>query len=159
MSRPKRYDEAITKAAAKSIAPEVKRWLHDDTTLEQVETDLLKSMRYGGGDGYELAKSIERVGYNPDAELVEILDGVGIAKIRAHDAACREWVTANNIQPPAIGSWVTWPKCHEKNSGQGEVTRNNPEGTSTVCFAALGHIKEGLGTHGYVVAWEELMPA
>lgn len=154
--RPVKHDDAVSRAAAKEIAPQVKEWLNDeDTSLDTIESDLVKALKYNS-NGYEIAKSLDsHNGYSPDAELVEILEGCSYAKSKAHDKLCREWVTANGIKELPMQTRVTWSRKPE--AGVGVVTKNYPEGKSTVSFAALGHVADGqMGCHGYVVEWEQL---
>lgn len=69
------------RAAAERIWPQIAEWLRElgddpdadrDTAIEHVA----KAIRIGWGDGYKAARQLENDGWDPDARLVEILDGV-----------------------------------------------------------------------------------
>lgn len=147
--RPKRSDETIVREAAKKLAPKVKEWLNDDSEeIADIEADLVKAIKYND-DGYEVARSLDGQ-YSPDAALVEILDDAGWAKREAHSKAEAEWVKANNIQEIPLESKVRWAR--KADAGVGVVTKNHPDGKSTVTFASLGQ-QPG---YGYIVEWEAL---
>jgi hypothetical protein len=146
--RPQKYDAAILLEAARQIAPKVKKWLNDDTELADIEADLVKAIKYND-DGYEIARSLDGQ-YCPDATLVEILDDAGWAMIKALGKAQAEWVKANNIQEIPLETKVRWRRKPE--AGVGVVTKNHPDGKSTVTFESLGQ-KPGFG---YIVEWENL---
>ena len=158
-ARPKRSDDAVIAAAAKKLAPAVREWLNDETELKDIEADLAQAMKYDS-DGYDIARHLDGQ-YSPDAALVEILDGAGYAKISASSKAEAEWVKANNLQPPAIGSMVSFTGRYGITAGgvvSGEVTKNHPDGKSTIFCASQGHVREGVGTHGTIIEWERLTP-
>ena len=156
-ARPKRSDDSIISAAAKRLAIEVKQWLNDESTLEEIEADLVKAIKYDS-DGYDIARRLDGQ-YSPDAALVEILDNAGHYKSSAQTKAETEWVNANNITPPAIGSKVSYKQHgYDGKTISGEVTENHKDGKSTIFCASLGHVKSGIGTHGHIVEWERLTP-
>lgn len=152
-TRPQRRDpEIIQIAAAKLAAVIVKEWIDDGTPVEDVAKDLERAMRWDD-DGYAIAKKLDGY-YDPDARLVDLLDQAGHLIRVAHDEACREWVKTVGAEPPAVGARVTCeaPRC----AGVGEIVVNHPDGRSTVCFPDAGHVKQGSGTHGFVLEWEKL---
>lgn len=155
--RPNRYDTAICDAAVEAILPAIEQWqdraISDDERERLV--DILSS-RIGDG-GYELARELERAGYEPDAELVEILDGLNTYS--AYNTAVAIWlaeVGAKALLP--ICSAVRIPariKEHEGVTGQ-IVGIDLEHGEYTICCAALGHVREGVGTRGLIFPWEEV---
>lgn len=151
--RPTRKDVEILQAAARTLAPKVKEWLADhETTLDEIEADLVKVLKYRD-DGYDLANSLDGQ-YSPDAALVEILDEASFAKSRALTIAEAKWVEATGIQAIPLETKVRWPA--KSSAGIGIVTANHGDGKSTVMFESLGHVREGIGSHGYLVEWEKL---
>jgi hypothetical protein len=94
--RPRQSDPRVIEAAAKALAPAVVCWLGDDSDPDDIAADIAKAARYHS-DGYELAKELERDGYDPDAELVDILGGLDT--YRPHQAMLKQWVQANAIAP------------------------------------------------------------
>ena len=149
--RPSRRDPEIIAAAATKLAPQVIEWMTGtDSDLPQLIEDLKKAMRWDS-DGYQLARRMDD--YEPDAQLVEILDEAGHLVRAEHEKACIAWVEANGLKGPEIGARV---KYHRQGEELGTVTRNWPEGRSTVAFASLGHVTEGMGSHGFILEWEAL---
>lgn len=109
--RPKESDEAVRRAAAELAMPEIIDWLAEDWREDQREgyvCDLMSVLTLW--DGYEAARALERKGWSPDAELVEILsDGCWTDKV-VEDAVCA-WVEANKITPQfAVGDIVKTPQ-------------------------------------------------
>lgn len=154
--RPKRNDPEIIKAAAKGLAVKVLEWLKaggDEIEASEVEEDLVSVMAYNR-DGYELAKALDRKGWAPDDELVEILRESEWLKLEAHDKAQIEWVKSVGLAAPPVGATVRFE--HQGQTVTGEITRNDTHGKSTVCCPSLGHVKEGPGTLGLVIEWERL---
>jgi hypothetical protein len=160
--RPKRHAPEILEAAAKKLAPDILKWAQDgnddELTLEQVVNDLKEILYSPHRNGYQLAKDLEdRFHYDPDAELVEILDNAFYTISISHDEACKKWLEENPVEPPAIGSQVIHTK--KPQAGVGTIVSNSPEGRSTVRFPALGHVDKGSGTYGSILPWEELQAA
>ena len=161
MSIPKRPtwpDDYVVRKAAELLAPKLKAWLvecdkHDDTPLDDIVNDLAKAMDWHT-DGYELAKNLEREGWMPDAQMVEVLESAAFAKHDAVAFMCKEWVKAYGVQPPPLEAMVKDPKHPER--GVGLITENHSDGRSTVMFPKLGHVREGAGNHGLILNWEDL---
>lgn len=107
--------------------------------------DLVVAIRHET-DGYEIAKSLERIGWEPDAELVEIVSEAFSKKKAVLDKACEEWVRAYNIKEIPVGTKVKFIL----EPGLGTVTDNMPSGKSVVAYDR--HAKGG----GCVVEWERL---
>lgn len=65
-------------------------------------------------NGYELARELDdRFYWDVDAALVEDLDGMSWAVREVHEAACKQWVTEYNIQPPLLdGTEITKGVIH-----------------------------------------------
>jgi hypothetical protein len=74
-------NQQILDALAITFGEKVFDWCDGETLLEDCICDCMGIFRDSiDWDGYKLAKEFERKGYSPDAELVEILDGVGAEK-------------------------------------------------------------------------------
>ena len=166
--RPGSRDDFIMRAAAQDLAPEVQRWSkagNGDDNLDQITVDLRRALdRCIDLDGYQLARELDRIGWEADAELVEIMDGASGAVYKCHKAACIEWVQIEGMQPPLIGAAVRIAdervaKRRNAEGLVGNIVANHPEGTSTVSFKDLGHSEKpgpGGGIIGFVLPWEEL---
>lgn len=104
--RPTFSDPAVRRAAAEEILPEIIKWLGPDWHEAERE-DYLEDLMgiVFEWDGYDAARALERKHWDPDADLVEILDG-GWGS-RALRRAVAAWVEANKITPQlSVGTTV-----------------------------------------------------
>jgi hypothetical protein len=156
-TRPKYSDPAIIEAVAHRLAPCVHQWNPSDSDEEDIGADLIKLLQGTHDyDGYKLARELEQYQhYDSDAMLVDILDSTSHLFHEELAKASKAWVEEHLPPEPPAGARVYQKGMEEKN-GIGIVTRNYPDGRSTVNFAQLGHITEGTGTHGLVLEWEKL---
>jgi hypothetical protein len=154
-ARPGRRDASVIQVAATKLLARLRSshtdWFDDDAgadMLGQVEAALRSAWH---GDGYEIAKALEREGWDVNSELVAEVDGGCLDE--AYDERLQAWITEHGITPNlAIGAEVA---VLEQPAAQGEVTAiDHARGTNTVCVAAWGHVKKGNGTHGRVWPWE-----
>lgn len=153
LKRPTLHDPEVIAAAARKLAPAVKEWVEDSAvTLAEIEADLREAIKFYD-DGYAIARELDSQ-YYPDARLVDILDEAFGAKTDALRALERDWVQANQLQPIPLETKVRWQK--KPAAGVGIVVNSYPEGKATVMFPSLGHVREGVGCHGFIVNWEEL---
>jgi hypothetical protein len=92
--------ERCAKRAAEVMSTEVVLWFGDDwdddhDALIEEPSKALACSR--DSDGYRIARCLERqLEWEPDAELVEILDGAPIHE--AHREAVKAWAENNGIQ-------------------------------------------------------------
>jgi hypothetical protein len=155
--RPNPHSKEIGQAAAKKLAPAVAEWFQDGTTPAEIEEDLAKVLN-SHSDGYAAAKALDdRCGYSPDARLVEILDDISSLQRAECERLEREWVKEQGLTGPSIGSKVIFNK--DGKPVEGEVVSNVDTGRSLLFCASLGHVRDGVGTHGTYIVWEKLTPA
>lgn len=158
--RPKRHDAAIRRQAAEALVPEIEEWLGESISGPECEELVRTLSSCCGDDAYDIARELERGGYTPDSSLVEVLDGFDTYRI--HADAVRLWIAETGATPKlSIGATVAIPvKMAEHNGVVGEIIAiNERHGEYTVFCAALGHVREGLGTHGLIFPWEEIEAA
>ena len=151
--RPNRHDAAFRTAAAEAIIPEFEEWLGEDLDAFGRERVVKVLASACGDDGYEIAKELEREGYQPDSALVEILDQLDTHSVYAK--AVSVWLAETGVRPQlAIGAVVTIPARMKEHQGVvGEIARiNERTGEYTVCCASLGHGRGG----GLIFPWEEV---
>ena len=156
-ARPKRTDEEVTDLAAKRLVPEVMQWLGDHAEEQRTYEDLRKVLKWSiDDDGFELAQEMGRLGYEPDADLVEILDGAG--RTDAHEAIVEEWVRAHDLRLALpIGAQVT-AQVNRK-TVTGEIVALYPKTAQYIVMVpSEGHVKTGFGTRGYAVGFESVQP-
>jgi hypothetical protein len=153
--RPTINDETVIYQAAKILAVKVAEWLDDGETAP-TDSELIENIKDAirhNDDGFDIAVEMQDIGYDPDAELVDILDKAFIIKKALVEEACEDWVIVNKINGPDIKTKVL------VNGNTGIVIKNHKDGRSTVSIPALGHVLEGAGTHGKVINWEDLVIA
>jgi hypothetical protein len=153
--RPSRHSDEIDLEVAKLLLPAFMEWAgkHDGYSEADVLESLLEAIECHEDDGYRIAYHLDGE-WRVDAALVNLLDSASYHRHRAHKAACVKWLSESGLTPPELESRVATEK-----HGTGVVTENHVDGTSTVFFAHLGHVREGTGTHGLIIEWEELLPA
>lgn len=122
--------------------------------MDDVINDLAKAMRFNA-DGYELARELHSR-YFPNTELVDILDGADWEIRKVLSKAEKEWVIASGASPIPLETRVRWSKYPDHD---GIITANHDDGKATVMYEHLGHVREGIGSHGYIVEWELLTPS
>lgn len=109
-------------------------------------------------DGYHLAKRLEdecgwfRVDFNT-AEMLDSAGGMLLSKVME---ATKVWVERNAIKPKRkVGDLVEIVQRGIKYSG--EIVRVDEEQANyTVMVPECGHVREGLGTHGFVIRYEDI---
>lgn len=156
--RPKVSSPAIVRAAADALLPAIAEWNgspFDDEDADAVR-GLLRGMVYS--DAYDMAREFERAGWDANAALVDALDGWDFALHCAHQTAVREWVAAYAVRPRfMVGAVVNVPR---ETNMTGEIASvDEQRGEYTVRIDALGHVRNGIGTHGRIFAWEEVEAA
>jgi hypothetical protein len=157
--RPSRHSEYVIKAVAAELLKDVRSWIDDPTVTDQsIVQDLENALKWSDVDGYEVAKRLDDKGWSPDSDLVERLESAVYLFHKYHRKQEVDWVKLNGTQAPEIGNMVTF-KDYTGKEVAGEVMRNEPDGKSVIHCPLLGHVKEGMGTHGLYVEWERLTPA
>lgn len=155
--RPKKTDDAILTAVATRLAADFyKEWPSDFPADEESMGILIEDLRDTLDqafelDGYQLAREMDAKGYDPDAQMVDVLHHAYYYAAEELSKACETWVSEAGIVPPEVGSRVTCAECE----GVGQILNNHPDGRSTVCFADMGHSPKG-PTRGRILEWEKL---
>lgn len=158
--RPNRMSDEVLAGIANKLMPRVLQWLQmeqDNPEATDAAKDI-KAVLEVSSDGYKMAKELEdRHGWDgADSDLVDILEGAdyyGTLQI-----ALKAWVKDNDLKPKyEVGEVVTVRKIgHEGSEHRGEIISIGDDGTYTVMIPALGHVREGVGTHGTIFAWEKV---
>lgn len=159
--RPSRHDAAIVKAAAEALAPRVEKWMAsdgDEFGCGEVAEQIAEIIGTHDHDGYRLAKRLhDRFGYEPDSELVEILEDASFKITEANHFATLRWMADWNIQPRlSIGDSVCRVPCASDPSGGIAKIASITKTAEYVLYCPwLGHVESGMGTHGIIVAFED----
>lgn len=157
LPRPNGSHDSVKRLVADELMPQILDWLQgqedDEDEVREQLIDVLEDHR----DGYEMAKRLEDdYDWDCDSELVDILDGSNFYEHRK--AAVMAWIRDNGIMPRfAMGQEVKVKQSrYDKTIHDGEIRAVNVDGTYTVMIPALGHVREGIGTHGSVLPWEDV---
>lgn len=150
--RPTQHDDKVIRLAAETSLPDLKKWLGSEAGLYKdcgLLADLIGAVVWDD-DGFGRAQYFEEKGYSPDSGLVEILDNIDLWEAERELVA--EWVKASNLAAPyLIGTIVEIDKT------TGEITAHDERlAKSTVMVESYGHVRNGIGTHGILIAWEKL---
>lgn len=103
--RPRQHDDAVIEKAIDRLLPAVLKHLDinpsstDPDDLDYIKdcrNDLIKS---ADDDGYAFARNLDHKSWDPDAELVDILDSYGTYLYAARQEAVKAWVKEVNPQP------------------------------------------------------------
>ncbi len=161
-SRPGRNDPKVVAMHMARILGRVREYLIGkgdaspdmDEVMQQVES----AMQYEE-DGYRIAKYLDDLGWDADADLVELMDQLGCARHDAHQQATRAWVADEQIRPLfAMGQQVEFTQRQQRLSG--EITKIDHQHAKYLVFvASLGHVRNGIGTLGTFVPFEDVQPA
>ena len=104
-TRPTYNDPKVREAMAVYICSQLCKWLDshgEQYDKDEIYNDVVKLARYCSmsEDGYYLCSKIESdFGYQPDTQLVNMLDDLQTHSMSALDSIVADWVKENNIVP------------------------------------------------------------
>lgn len=145
--RPRRYAREFVRAAAEALAPDVAEWA-DDSDHQKIALDLFEAMTsIIGFDGFDIAKRLADNGWEPDAELVEILEQAESEIDSAYRKGVSQWIKLYNITPLfKIGDVVAFNgRDASRSAADGEIVTGTickvdaEQGSYTVNIPAFGH--------------------
>lgn len=162
--RPTSYDDEVRTQVAELLWPSVEGWLkkngEEDPDKEEFFPQLRRALD-GTVDGYQIARHLDGEGWVPDVHLVDILDFALAHQMKAHKELVKRWVIQNGIKPLwAVGAKIKFKRRNEKFElveVEGEVLKIDEEQATYLLFCeSLGHVREGVGRHGSVIAYENV---
>lgn len=159
---PPRPTEVDPREVALRLLPDVLAWMRGDNGRmldpDQVDsvTKQLADVLDGYSDGYALARDLDREGWIPDSELVEILDNAQHLWNAVEEDNVAAWVERYNVQCPFVeGQPIEFRTSRAPVYLLGEVTDIYAKHAKVVVFCqSLGHVREGNGTRGVIVPYE-----
>jgi hypothetical protein len=143
------------------VLDEIEVWL-GEALSDHEKDDIVRRIGRGLGmdNGYDLAKEMEGLGYEPDAQLVDILDSAVFHLYSVENRKLAEWVVASGARPKLkVGDRVKVRKfLADKTLYDGEIVSiDEKQGKYTVFSEALGHVRPpSQGALGIVHAWEDV---
>lgn len=162
MNRPSLSSDGILRAVAEKVMEQMPTSIgmsNDD--IEVIE--LAISNEAPVCDEYRMARHLDRHGWDCDMSVIEALSVTSGEVYDALREATKTWVTSNQIKPRLKIGDVAKVMLYEgrgpKKEYEGEVVRIDADlATYTICVPAIGHVKEGVGTHGVLIPYEDLHP-
>ena len=151
--RPTGNEEIIKRIVATKIAPKLQSEL--SMPVKDIVEDMVGEIEQYH-DGYENARRLDGE-WDINMGIVEWLDALPWSEVI--DEETKKWVEQNNIKlEKDIGNIVKFKTSMK--TMEGEITKLYPDQARyLVCCESEGHVKEGLGTHGFYVEAENLLNA
>jgi len=158
--RPNSQSDEVLAEVANKLMPRVAQWLQLDPEGEEYElelkehaNDILKAIEVSK-DGYKMASYLDdRCGWDVDSGLVDIMDGADF--YGCERKAVMEWIKDNDVKPRLeVGEVVTVKLSRDDSERRGEIIKIGDDATYTVMIPYLGHVRQGVGTHGNIFKWE-----
>lgn len=163
--RPSYLSAEVCTLTTERVAPKIIQWVCQESgtpssqELEAIEADIFSAIECDD-DAYQIAKNLEHAGWDPDAELVDLLDDVAYQRHLAHKEIVQlNWILAHGVTAKfAVGDQVSFTFKGKKETG--EIIRIYPDTAQyTIHCPQHGHIKKGAGTHGHIINFEECTTA
>ena len=154
MKRPSRTDDAILQSA---LLPFTEQFGVGPETDPRAWEQLKKIMgQVTFQSNFETGKELESAGWTVDDDLLDVIESVECKIYRVHAEAQRAWVETNAILPQLkVGDPARVKRRFQSYDGIIAAIRES-EGTYTVRIPSEGHVETGVGTHGWVIPFEEL---
>jgi hypothetical protein len=129
----------------------------DGEDMDTVMADVERAMDLES-DGYRIAAQLEGHGWTVDARLVEFMHGLVRDRYEAHRQVVRDWVIAEGIKPVfSVGDWVVFESPRRFGKVEGEIIKIFGDQAKYLVFIpSEGHVREGLGTLGTHVPFEDV---
>lgn len=159
--RPSHRTKSILDAAAREIVSAIPNLGGDfEANISDVSQALASNAPVF--DGYRIARELEQSHHwECDMAIVEELDTASAVVSQLVRNLTAEWVEKNAIRPKLrVGeatSVETYDNSNRRGRFDGEVlVIDEKHATYTIMIPALGHVREGQGTHGIIVPYEQL---
>lgn len=119
MSRPTARDAYVLQRMTELCMPRVKSYFYAWDFNEKEIAEGLKKVVTPHGDGYELAKDMERCGWEGSKALIELMEECSSLFCEALEELTWQWVRCLNIKPQfKIGDQVQLPKNYGQSTGE-----------------------------------------
>jgi hypothetical protein len=151
--RPTDRSPEVIAEVVRGVLDDVCEWAKTpEGERDEVAEDLTDAIEHGhASDSYEMCKYLEdRKHWSCDRALVDILDNLDTRQVQRE--MVRQWVKATNPTPKrSVGDHVS------TRHGDGIIARiDAKDATYLVRVPSKGHVDRGEGTHGFLMAYEEI---
>lgn len=160
MKRPSLTDDRVLHPAATALLEDLKRECHDADFDDESAAiaDIENAIRYED-DGFRICRALESASWDCDAAMVAVMEKAAHYKYREHREAVAEWVKVFGVQPSMReGERVTFRHRGGKQHTGSVRSINAEQAQYTIFCEELGHVREGLGTHGTILNYEDCQP-
>lgn len=164
-SRPKLDDDNVRKLAIENLfEKKLKDYFKefggdlDEEFIKETKNELFLATEYEH-DAYDICKRLENnFFWNVESELVHLMETYFSYQYNAHDKIVKEWVKENNIQLKYFeGDEVTYQNTRKHQEHGKIISRDHKKATYTIFSKHLGHVEQGIGTHGIIVNCEDII--
>ena len=110
-------------------------------------------------DGYYIARELDdEYCIEPDAKLVDFLDGIDSIVYSQYKKLEKQWVIDNDIKPKFnVGDTVKIISTKSNKLVNGEITKIDTDVAEYYIFISEdGHVKQGQGTHATIKKFEDI---
>ena len=159
--RPSYWSKSVAEKVVESLMPDIFKLVGEDAKEDQqyvddMKEDLLRAIDLED-DEYRICRNLERSTWEVDSALYDIMSKVAYLRIKHHYTEEKEWVKQHSINLEySVGQRVTFKKPNGTQV-EGEVIKLHEDRASyTVYCESEGHVRSGVGTHGLVIAAEDL---
>lgn len=162
-ARPLAHGAAVNTLCIEEVAQMLLSWLREtepkgEASLDECRDDARKLLeRYSTyDDGYDMARFLENhCGYEPNASLVDVLEGIWVKRAHAYAEVVAQWVREEGIVMPE--SYMNQKVRFKLGEGiaEGEIVKFYPDMAKVLIYCPeQGHVRDGRGVQGCVVNWE-----
>lgn len=159
MRRPEPFSRELCDAVAVDLYPMLRQWYPesnpDSAEEERYVRQLSDALWTSLGDGYAAAKYLDEIsGWDIDSDAVKVLSEAAWKLRERYEKEVARWVSERDLKPALrIGDEVGFE--HNRALYRGEIAQvDEKHGTYWVFSAALGHVKEGTGSHSIILPYE-----
>jgi len=118
------WGDDMRKELAEIVGKQVNEWCNNEVDLEECIESAYEILEYNSiGNGFERAKEFEKHGFEPDAELVEILDDTSYNRTKVEETFVKNWVKENNLKLELIEGQKVVTKIFRKGDVECEIVK------------------------------------
>jgi len=162
--RPTQYCDEVAYAIVDKVLKSIISWMYHgkfsppQRELDDLKEDIFTAIQWSD-DPFEIAKNLEQAGWDCDGELVDLLGCVSKYRSEAYeDFIQHKWILKYGVEPKLSAGDVVSFK-YKGSFDTGEVTKIYPSSAKYLVYCShRGHVKEGVGTHGHIIPFEDCLP-
>lgn len=152
--RPHQMSRECSELTARKMIPLLEEYLDEDVD-DEILREFVNAIQYED-DKVRICTSLDA--WDPCERLYDVLDHLFAKRRDAERELVATWIKENKITlSKRVGDAVKF-KSVRNGILSGEITQAMPESAQYCIFVeSLGHVREGVGTHGMIVNEEDLV--